>query len=215
MGKLKKIFSFVFGNFGPLVVFYAANHFCGLMTAIAVSFVFSLGEIAWKLHRKEPLTMMFKYTAAVTLVFGCVDLGFQRSVLFKYEAALTNVFTGIFFASTLRGGTSIIEEAARKQVGDKPFNDDQRWYFRRLTMVWVAYFFLKAAAYAWLASLYSIEKAMAIRAVAGNVTLYGLMGISMFGSRPLLIFMKKHGLLPSQRGANTVKITDGGDSSAA
>ena len=199
MNRVTGVLKFVFANFGPLVVFYATNHFYGLMTALVVSVIFSIGEICWKMYRREKLTMMFKYSATITLIFGGVDLFLQQSVLFKYEAALTNIFTGLFFASTLRGDTSLIEEFARKQVGDKPFTIDHHWYFRFLTGLWAFYFFVKAAVYCWLASRYSLEKAMLIRAVVGNVSQYALMGFSMFGARPVFMLLRKFKLLPSMR----------------
>ena len=87
--KLRGLLKFAFNNFGPVIVFYAVNHFYGLKPAIAVSTIFSVGEIAYKIRKGQKITGMFKFTALITLVFGAVDLYAQQSFLFKYESAVT------------------------------------------------------------------------------------------------------------------------------
>jgi intracellular septation protein A len=199
MKKLTEALKYAFTNFGPLIIFYLANHFCGLKPAILVSLAFSIGEAAFKLTRKEKITAFFKFSAAVTLVFGCMDLSLKGPVFFKFEAALTNIITGGFFALSLRGGSSIIQDFAKNQLGDKPVTPDLAWYFRMLTWVWVIYFMLKAAFYAWVARHYSLERALVIRGIAGNATLYPLMAFSIFCSRSIFLTLKKFSLLPSCR----------------
>ena len=99
--KIRGLLKFLFNNFGPVIVFYAVNHFYGLKPAIAVSTSYSVGEIAYKVRKRQKITGIFKFTAIITLVFGVIDLYAQQSFLFKYESAASNVFMGLFFAASL------------------------------------------------------------------------------------------------------------------
>jgi len=58
---------------------------------------------------------------------------------------------------------------------------------------------LKAAFYVWVARHYSLERALVIRGIVGNATLYPLMAFSIFGSRSIFLALKKFSLLPSCR----------------
>ena len=66
-------------NFGPLLVFYITNHFYGLKIAVAMPLIWILGKIAWSLVRKAKLSLFFKYPAAISVIFGLVDLYLQQS----------------------------------------------------------------------------------------------------------------------------------------
>src|ERR1700742_5124464 len=101
--KLSALIRVLVDNFGPILVFYGINHFYGLKLAIIGSTVFFISEITLKYFRGTKVTLLFKFTSAMTLIFGAVDLYAQQSFLFKYESVATNVLTGIFFASTLWG----------------------------------------------------------------------------------------------------------------
>lgn len=199
MKKAVSALKYAFTNFGPLIVFYLANHFWGLKPAILVSLAFSIAELSYKFAKKESITPFFKFSAGVTLVFGCVDLYMKGPVFFRFEPAVTNIITGAFFALSLRGGSSVIQDFAKQQIGDKPVTPDLAWYFRMLTWIWVIYFLLKAGFYAWVGARYSLEKAMLIRGLVGNATLYPLMAVSIFGGRPIFLALKKLRLLPSCR----------------
>ena len=201
MKKLLSALKYAVTNFGPLIFFYLANHFWGLKPAILVSLAFSLAEMVFKLARKEEITAFFKFCAVITLVFGCMDLYLKGPVFFKYEPAVTNIATGAFFALSLRDGSSVIQDFARQQIGDRPVTPDLAWYFHILTWVWVAYFLLKAAFYAWVGARCSIERAMIVRGIVGNATLYPLMAVSIFGGKPIFLTLRKFKLLPSCRTA--------------
>lgn len=194
--KLRGLLKFAFNNFGPVIVFYAVNHFYGLKPAIAVSTIFSVGEIAYKIRKGQKITGMFKFTALITLVFGAVDLYAQQSFLFKYESAVTNVFTGLFFGASIFGEKSVIHEYYENTKDPKPLTRDRLAYFKILTGVWVAYFFAKAAAYAWLAGRVSLEQGMVIRTLLGSGTLYVMLAISIYGSKKIFPMLKSLGMLP-------------------
>ncbi len=101
MEKIKGIIQFLFKNFGPLLVFYLANRFWGLKTAIVVSLIFTVGEIIHTKFAKQELTMFFKFSVVMALIFGTLDLTLESAFFYKIEATLTNLFTAFFFGITL------------------------------------------------------------------------------------------------------------------
>lgn len=197
MGKATKSIRFVMTNFGPLITFYGVNHFYGLQKAIVFSTVFTVVEIGIKIRRKEPIPTLFKFTAAMTLIFGGIDLYFQQSILFKYEAAVTNSFTGVFFGTSLLGKTSILQNLQAGQDDGRVWTPDRVAYMRILTGIWTGYFFMKAGAYFWMASHFDIERGLMIRTIAGTASFYAMLVVSVFGSRLLFPWMKQNGLLPA------------------
>jgi intracellular septation protein A len=203
--KLGALVRVLVDNFGPIIVFYGVNHFYGLQMAIIASTVFSIAEIILKYRRGAKVTPLFKFTAAITLLFGCVDLYAQQSILFKYESVATSLVMGVFFASSIFGGKSVIQEYYEAQKDQRPVTADRVAYFKLLTGAWVVYFALKAAAYYWVASNYSLEQSLVIRTILGTGTLYAMLFVSIFGSKKIFPFLKKHRLLPEVLPADTAE----------
>ena len=199
MSKIYKILAFAISNFGPLIVFYGTNHFYGLKPAIITSLLFTAIEVAYKLKKKEEITVFFKFCVATTVIFGAFDLYMQKSVLFKYEAALTNLIVAGFFGLSLRSGKSIIQEFAEKSSNASKYTIDHFFYFRVFTAVWTFYYIVKSAIYFWMASHYTLDEGFMIRVTAGNISDYVFIGVSVLGGRLFFNLMKKAKLLPSQR----------------
>ena len=196
-------------DFGPLLAFYATNHFFGFVPAIIVSMALSVVNVTVVKLQNQKVTAFLKFSIAVSLLFGAVDLYFKGPFLFRYESVLTNIVTGIFFGLTLWGDKPIIQEFAERQAAAKgttvPIKPDTVYYFRLCSIVWTAYFFLKAAFYAWVSSVYDLEKALAIRMLVGNVTFYPLLGASIFLARPIIHLLQRAGLAPSTRSKPVAK----------
>lgn len=196
MEKLRALAKFAVENFGPILVFYGINHFYDIKSAIVASTLYSLGVIAYQIRKREKLTSLFKFSAIVTLIFGAVDLYSRQSFLFKYEACVTNIFTGIFFGASLFSNKTVIQEFREKSGNVKPLTRDRVAYFKILTLVWTAYFFLKAGAYYWMASTMSLEQGLLLRTILGSASFYALLFISIVGSKRIFPWMKKMKLLP-------------------
>jgi len=203
MKALVGIVAWILRDFGPLLVFYVTNHFFGFVPAIIVAMAWSVADVTLIKLRKQEVSTFLEFSITVTLLFGVVDLYLQGPFLFRYEAVLSNVVTGVFFALTLRGKKSLIQEFAERRAlaggTAVPINPDTIYYFRLCTRVWVVYFFLKAAFYAWTAYRYDLEKALAIRLLVGNVTFYALLFVSIFLARPIILSLRRLGLTPSAR----------------
>jgi len=197
--KIRSVIAFIVNNFGPLLVFYSINHLYGLKPAIFGSLLFSIGEISYRAYHKQKTTAIFKYSAAMSLIFGLFDLYAEQSVLFKYEAAVTNFLTAGVFAVSLFAERSMIQDFYEKQPNARPVTAAKLIYFRWLTMVWVAYFLLKVGAYIWLAQEYSLEQGLLIRTVVGSATFYALLALSIFGSPKIFPLLQRYQLLPQDK----------------
>lgn len=197
MEKLKKLAKVILENFGPVLVFYGVNTISGLKPAIAASTLYSVGEIASKVRKKEKLTSIFKYSAVMILTFGGVDLCFQQSFLFKYEASMTNLLVGLFFGASLFSEKTIIQEFYENTDNTKPTTRDRVVYFKFLTTVWVTYFFVKACAYYWMSSRVSMKQGLVLRAIIGSASFYAMLFVSILGSKTIFPWMKKWNLLPA------------------
>lgn len=207
MNKAVGLIRFAFSNFGPILVFYSANHFLGLKVAVLSSIIWTIGETAFHIARKKPISTFFKFSAGITIAFGLVDLYLQQSFLFKYEAALSNVMVGAFFASSLFGKKPIIREFAEAQGRiSKDLTPDGEYYFKFLTVVWSIYSFAKAAFYVWVASNYSLEEGLATRATVGNLSFYALLFLSIFGAKQIKFALLKLKMLPSSRMPEKIRI---------
>ncbi len=195
--------TWVLRDFGPLIAFYGTNHFFGFVPAIIVSMVWAVADVAIVKVRGEQVTAFLKFSIAVSLGFGLVDLYLKGPFLFRYEPVLSNVVTGVFFGLTLRGEKSIIQEFAERRAAASgkpvPINPDTVQYFRLCSLVWTGYFFVKAAFYAWVGSVYDLDRALAIRVMVGNATFYPLLGASIFLARPIIGWLRRTGRAPSTR----------------
>jgi intracellular septation protein A len=183
MKKVVSFLKFAFENFGPLIAFYGTNHFFGMRAALGAALAYALTEVAYKLVRRQKLTALFKISAGLSVAFGVLDLCLKNPIFFRFEGAISNVITGGFFAATLWSKKTLIQEVAEKRAPGKPIPPERLYRFRALTIMWVAYFFAKAVAYAWISMRYSLEEALAIRTAVGTTSFYAMLGFSLFLSK--------------------------------
>lgn len=188
---IKKCIFFAFNNFTPLIAFYSINHYWGLKSAIAVSVIVTIIEIVYKKNNKKEISILFKYCAGMTLIFGAVDLYAQDSFLFKYESCVTNIITGLFFASSLWRTKPILQDFYEKTPNAKEITPERAVYFRFITKIWVGYFFVKAAAYFWVAQNYTIEQGLVIRTILGSGSFYLMLFLSTAGAKKIIPYLKK------------------------
>lgn len=190
----KRFLTFILTNFGPTIAFLAVNRWYGLKAAILAALGVALVEIVLAIASKRRPTLFFGFSVAMTLVFGAVDLYATNPFLFKYEAAVMAVLFGCYFGGTILIGKPVIAELAAQTLSPERLADPNvRRYLTLLTGIWTGYFFLKAALYAYVANAYSLEEAVAIRAVFGNASLAALLlGERLFRSR-LVELLKRVG----------------------
>jgi intracellular septation protein A len=173
------------------MAFLIANHFLGLRAAlISIIACIFIEIIIFRIYKKK-ISNFFKFFAAITTIFGFIDLYLDQVELIKYEAVLTNFCFGIYFYISLFNGGSLIMEFAKswKLIPEK-IDLDLEKYLRLLTIIWAFYFFIRAIIYAFIAYNFSFEKFTFIRIVFGKITLVILVLISVFGHK-LRGFLKK------------------------
>jgi intracellular septation protein A len=196
MGRLAAIGSFALSEFGPLIAFWVVVLLFGVKAAIAVSVSVILLDGAYKLWRRKPITRLYIVVSALTLGFGAIDLYVATPFMLVYEAPITNALTGAAFVVGAFGEKPMLEEVAEQRPGaDFPRIPEVRRFFRLFTLVWAAYFFLKAAAYLYIAAHWPLTQAMAIRSVGGSISLGVMIALSTTQGRRLFFLFRWLGWL--------------------
>ena len=70
--------------------------------------------------------------------------------MLKYEAVITNAATGLAFVAGALGKKPIIQEVAEQRGETFVATEEVRGFFRLFTLVWAAYFVVKAIVYVWI-----------------------------------------------------------------
>jgi len=195
--RLIGLFGFAAREFGPLIVFLVVSATFGAKLAIALSMLTVALESAWRWRRGETFTRLYLLVSGLTLVFGAVDLRAASPFMLKYESVITNIATGVAFAIGAFGDKPMLQEFA-EQRASTPFRAtaEVRRFFQLFTGLWAAYFFAKAAFYAWLGWKLPLTEAVAIRSLVGGVSLALLSALSITQGRRLFFLCRRLGLLP-------------------
>ena len=181
--------AWIFKNFGPLIVFIAFEHLVGLFAAIISGVVTGAILVAWEIIRERTISPFTAFIAASVVGFGILDLHYQTGFFVKIEPALGNVLTGCFFLGTVVIGKPIVIEFAEKAMGRK-LPETAHPYLRTWTIVWGAFFFVRAAVYVWMAYRLSIDQALAVRGIVGPISFGGMFLVEMATRR--LFFPKRN-----------------------
>jgi intracellular septation protein A len=195
MSRLIAVARFALAEFGPLIIFWSLAATLGVKPAILGSLLFIVADAAWRWRKGLKFTRLYLLVSSLTLVFGLIDLASTSPFMLKYEAVITNAATGLAFVAGAIGEKPIIQEVAEQRGEAFVATQEVRAFFRLFTLVWAAYFFLKAAVYLWVASLPMLE-GMALRSVAGSVSLGFMIAVSVTQGRRLFFFCRRLGLLP-------------------
>ena len=196
MTKLAAVARFALAEFGPLIVFWLLALAFGVKPAILGSIAFIIADAVWRWRKGLKFTRLYLLVSALTLVFGFVDLVATSPFMLKYEAAVSNVVTGIAFVVGALGEKPIIQEVAEQRGESFVATDETRTFFRLFTLVWAAYFFLKAILFVWMAWTMPMLEAMALRSAIGGVSLGLMIAISVTQGRRLFFLCRRFGLLP-------------------
>ena len=196
MSRLLAVGRFALAEFGPLIVFWTLAATLGVKPAILGSILFIVGDAGWRKLKRLKFTRLYLLTSGLTLVFGLVDLASTSPFMLKYEAVITNAATALAFVAGAMGEKPIIQEVAEQRGETFVATEEVRAYFRLFTLVWAAYFFLKAIFYLWAVWTLPMLEAMALRSVAGSVSLGLMIPVSSTQGRRLFFLCRRLGLLP-------------------
>ena len=199
MNRVSAAASFVLTEFGPLVGFWLLLGTLGLKPAIVGSIAIILVDALWRIGRGESFTRLYVLISGLTLAFGVIDLSLADPFLVRFESVANNLATGIVFFVGAFGRKPLIQELAeRRQATPLPERADVRRFFQLFTLVWAAYFFVKAAFYFWIALIFPLAQAMAIRSIIGGISLGLMILVSVTQGRRLFDLCRRWGLLPTQ-----------------
>lgn len=200
MDRIKRLFIFIFSNFGPLVGFYLTNQIWGLKAAVLASVILVVAEFFWLKSKKEKISSFFYFSSTLVIVFGMLDLSIQEPFFMKFEATLTNVFFAVFFGISLFKEKSIVQEFAETQKRTSmEQSQDKKFFFRLFTAFWCLYFVVKAVFYLWLNFNTSLNEGLLLRLVIGKISFWIMMFISIGLPRYNWKFLEKMKVFPSQK----------------
>lgn len=184
-------------EFGPLIVFWALALTIGTKAAIGGSIVYIIADALWRYRRRVPVTRLYIFSSVLTVMFGAIDLVAVTPFMLKYESVVTNIATGVAFVIGARGAKPMLQELSEKQR-DMTFPEgaDIKRFFQLFTLLWAAYFFIKAAFYYWLGLIMPLTEAMALRSIIGSASLALMIALSVTQGRRLFMLCRRLGLLP-------------------
>jgi intracellular septation protein A len=195
MHRLRALMGFA-SEFIGLIAFWLLAWAFGTKTAIGGTIVIVLTDMARRLWTRAGFTRIYWLSTGLTVILGAADLLSRSPHWLPYEAPVTNLATGIAFAAGAFGAKPLVQEFAEQQRRT-PFPDrtDIRRFFQLFTLLWAAYFVIKAAVYFWLALVLPLQQAVALRSVIGGVSLAAMVLLSLQGER-LFRLCKRARLLP-------------------
>ena len=154
-------------DFLPVVLFFVAYKLAGIYVATGVLIVAVLAQtaIAWIRHRK--VSTMLLISAALVLVFGGLTLLVHDATFIKWKPTIVNwLFAAAFLVSQFMRGPTIIQ----RMLGENVVLEAADW--RRLNLMWVAFFIFAGALNIFVAYRYD-------EATWVNFKLFGLMGLAL------------------------------------
>jgi intracellular septation protein A len=196
MSKFVALARSVVSEIAPLLVFWALALSVGVKPAITGSIAVIVLVSAYKLYRRQSFTRLYLVVSTLTLAFGAVDLYGATPFLLAYEAPISNALTGAAFVVGAFGAKPMLQELAEKRPGaDIPQTAETRRFFQLFTLVWAAYFFIKAAGFLWIAATLPLTEALALRSLVGSLSLAAMIALSVTQGRRLFLLFRRAGWL--------------------
>ncbi len=186
--------------FGGLIVFWTLVVVVDVKSAIAGAMAFILLDALRLWRGGLGFSRLWLLSGALTVVFGAIDLSSAAPFMLAYESVVTNAATGAAFIAGARGPKSLVQELAEQRRGPYPDRADISRFFQLFTLLWAAYFFLKAALYFWAAWTLPLTEAMGVRTMIGPVSLVVLSALSFSHGDRLFALCKRLRLLPDAPG---------------
>ena len=182
--------------FGGLIVFWTLVAFVDVKPAIAGAMGFIVLDALRLWHGGLGFSRLWLLSSALTAVFGAIDLSSAAPFMLAYESVITNAATGVAFVFGARGPKSLLQDLAEQRRGPYPDRPDIRRFFELFTLLWAAYFFLKAALYFWAAWTLPLTEAMGVRTLIGPATLVLFSALSFSQGERLFTLCQHLRLLP-------------------
>lgn len=190
---LRAAAEFIVKNFVPPIAFFIVFKGWGSKPAIAVAVVMTTLQLALQLIKRYKISPFFLTAATFTLLFGGMDLVAHEPRYYRLAPFAENFIMGSVFLGTVLMGKPIavwfaqaLPPQMRPDLSARPGDDgDMERYLRRVTFVWIAYFFAKSFLFLYLAFAVDLGRLIVLRAVIGNVTLVLMFGGEIFYRKKL------------------------------
>ncbi|GMW05753.1 MAG: hypothetical protein AMXMBFR8_05500 [Nevskiales bacterium] len=160
-----------FLDFLPVVAFVVAYWLSDFKTAVAVIMVAMVLQIAVLWLLKRPISRMTLASAALVVVLGSISLLLQNDLIFKWKPTILNwAFAAVFLVSRFIGQKTAIQRLLQSVSPEQVTLSERDW--RRLNLMWVAFFVVSGAANLYVA--YNFPETTWV-----NFKLFGLLGLTV------------------------------------
>ena len=151
----------------PVIAFFVAYKLADIYVATGVLIVGVLAQTLWSWIKHRKVSPMLLTSAVLVLVFGGLTILVHDKTFIQWKPTIVNwLFAAAFLVSQYMKGPSIVQ----RLMGESVKLEDADW--RRLNLMWVAFFLVAGAANLYVAFNYS-------EATWVNFKLFGLMGLTL------------------------------------
>lgn len=184
MKRLSGALVSLFHMFGGLILYWVVLLMFGIKPAIAVTLVFIVAECCWRLATRRPFPVLWWFSNSMALIFGAIDLYANTPFMLRYEATVSNLLTAAFFAAGAFGEKPLVLQFAQRSPNAATIPTDRpelMRFFRAFTLLWAAYFFVRAVVFFWIMQRPSLSSALLLRTLTGWGSLGVMILISLNG----------------------------------
>ena len=154
-------------DFFPIIVFFAAYKYAGIMVATAAIIVAMAAQIAIQWFRQGSVNKMLLISGTLVAVFGGITLSVRDPIFIQWKPTVVNaLFAGAFLVSRFFGEKTLTE----RMMGHAIELDQDMW--RQLNLMWVANFAFLGAANLYV--VYNFDEATWV-----NFKLFGMLGLTL------------------------------------
>ncbi|NQW12113.1 MAG: septation protein IspZ [Alphaproteobacteria bacterium] len=125
-------------EFGPLLLFFAANLLYGIMSATAVLVIATVAAVTYAMAKEGRVPWIPVVGAVLVSIFGGLTLIFDDAIFLKIKPTVAS----LLFASALLIGLALRRYFLKMALGSILELDDRGW--RNLTLYWSAVFVVMA-----------------------------------------------------------------------
>jgi intracellular septation protein A len=168
-------------TFGPLLTFYAGWKLIGLVAGIAAATVVAVALVTYERRRGRPGSIA-RLALGIVLIRAVVGLLTGSAKLYLAQDVATDVLLGTAFFASLQLGRPIVALFANEMYplpAEVRESDAYAATFRRISLVWVAYFFAAAAIRLAVLLTASVDVYVVVYTATGAPIIIGLIGWSV------------------------------------
>jgi len=140
-----------FLDFLPVVIFFIAYKLSGIyvaVTATAITACLTFGYTWYRVRRLEPLQIT---SLVIICVAAALTLMFQDDAFIKWKPTLINGLFAVVFAGSLFTRRTLAERLFSSQMDCQPL------IWKRITLSWIGFFLVCAAANYYVAFVYKVD----------------------------------------------------------